>query len=148
MGACLWQSGYLSEAENALNIAIGINPHNAGAYNNMGAVYTGKGRLTSAELMYLKSIALDSTGLEPYVGLTNVYRVGKRRQQYRRLLFYTTERFDAPGPMFQERGNIMLSMGRYPEAAKAYRTALGKGLDSAYVQQLIQQYPQLEEYLK
>ena len=148
LGACLWRSGYPAEAENALNIAIGINPHNAGAYNNMGAVYTGKGRLTSAELMYLKSIALDSTSLEPYVGLTNVYRVGKRKQQYRRLLFYTTERFDAPGPMFQERGNFMLAMGRFPEAAKAYRTALGKGLDSSYVQQLIQQHPQLEEYFK
>ena len=148
LGLCLSQSGNIADAEEALNLAIGINPYNAGAYNNLGAVYTRKGKLTVAESMYLRSISLDSTNMAPFVGLTNVYRLGRREQQFRQLLIHTTERFDAPGLMYKDRGDVMLSLGQLPAAADAYRRAMEKGLDSSYVQQLIEQHPNLRKFLE
>ncbi len=149
LGLCFLQSGKFTEAEEALRIALGLNPHSAGAYNNLGAVFTAKGNPAVAEEMYRRSIEIvDSGNPAPFVGLTHLYKVSNQPYKYRELLFYTTENFDAPGPMYQERADLLLADRQFPAAAEAYREAMKKGLDSSYVRQVIEPYPVMKELLE
>ena len=148
LGASYSLLGMTDAALNALDIAEGINPHGAAIFSNKATFYVRLGKYREAEELFLRCIEIDTSNIAPYAGLITLYRTTGQESLYRKYLLEATGRSDVPGLLLAEWGYYMLTKGRFGDAAEAYRRALGRGLDSTYVQQLIQQYPQIEEYLK
>jgi tetratricopeptide (TPR) repeat protein len=60
LGLAYIRQGYYSKAENALEIALKINPDNAYAHNNLGVVYVKQRKLIEARQQFLEALKLDS----------------------------------------------------------------------------------------
>ncbi len=148
LGACYGQLGMTNAALNALDIAEGINPHGAAIFSNRATVYIQLSKYRDAEAMFFKSLEIDTSNIAPYVGLVTLYRTTGQESLYRKYLLEAAGRSDAPELLLAELGYYLLTKKQYQNAADAYRRALEKGLDSSYMQQLMEQHPQLEGYLR
>ena len=66
-----------------------------------------------------------------------------RDEEFDRLLRESANRRKAPKELLVEMAAQEYQLGNYEEAARWYRSALDKGLDTAYVLALQEKYPNL-----
>ena len=144
LGACYFYLNKPDSAMNVLDIALGLNPHGSRALNNKAAVYLKLSDYVRAEDLWLESHHLDSVQIEPLVGLVALYKATRHEPDYLKNLVKLTSRADAPMVYHRELGDYLLAKRQFPGAARAYRTAISKGLDSAYVRELLSKSPDLK----
>lgn len=130
-----------------LNISEGMNPYNPVVHYNLGFAYYAKTEYEKAKRYYLRALEIDTLLLEPLLGLAYVYTKLDQQDKYIDILLRIGARDDAPVQVLQKLGNYYLQQGQYRPAAETYQRALQKGLDSAYVNQLTETYPQLLQHL-
>ncbi|RKX27246.1 MAG: hypothetical protein DRP45_01535 [Candidatus Zixiibacteriota bacterium] len=140
---------YLEQYDSALTymrIANGINPYNWSTYNNLGLAYYANGDTERAERLWLKAIEMNPDNVRARDHLGKLYQAQERVEDYLNLQFEIFELAsgdDAPVKYIQMLGDLHLSRADYHSAAEAYRRALEKGLDTAYVRQKQAEHPQL-----
>ncbi|HVP06191.1 MAG TPA: tetratricopeptide repeat protein, partial [Candidatus Acidoferrum sp.] len=144
MGVCFIQLGQIDTALTLFKIADGLNPYNAQTMNNVATAYLRKKDYSTAEKEFLQSLAVDSTTLETLAGLASTYLA---LGQFERSIDFVSRlavRTDMTADYFRQAGDAYASKGAYPQAARAFGYALARGLDSSYVRQVQQKYPQLK----
>ncbi|MFH1373405.1 MAG: tetratricopeptide repeat protein [bacterium] len=145
LGGCYYELGLFDKALSALDIAEGYNPHSAGMLSNRAGAYTRLGKYGQAEDGFRRALEIDTSSIGPYVGLIRLYRITKQEALYRQYLMRATNRLDVPPMWLKELGDYMVSKGDFSAAADGYRRAMEKGLDSSYVRETAELYPQLKE---
>ena len=145
LGACYLHLGNLDSALVLLKIADGVNPYNPSIIANIGTAYLRKGgEFARAKKYFLESLRIDSTGQNAMVGLASIYL---QLSQFDRSLDYVGKIHtltDMPYDYFRQAGDAYLDRKAYAHAARAYKYALERGLDSAYVRNLSGKFPQLK----
>jgi len=127
----------------AARIAEGLSPYHPGLYNLLGLIHSRIDEYDRAEKYWRKAVKLDTTKSGPLFNLMRMYQEQGRYRDYFEWLRRLTSRDDAKAEWIRELGDYYLSLHDYEQAAKAYRRALDRGLDSAYVANLRRLYPQL-----
>jgi tetratricopeptide (TPR) repeat protein len=126
-----------------LEISDGLNPYNALTTYNIGTVYLRENDLKRAEKLLVQALKLDTTTYNAAAALVDLHI---RKGEYSRVppdLAVLNHSTDFPAGYFLSIADTLLTRQAYSEAAQAYRYALGKGLDSAYVRQRESRYPAL-----
>ena len=143
MGTCF---GGLHQPDSAiayLEIATGMNPYNWRVWNNLATAYFTKGAYNRAEEYLLKARKIGPTEMEPMRGLVQVYKRKNDLANWFASLNELVARDDAPVLALTELAEYHLNNRQFLLAAPLYRRAVMQGLDSTYVAQLRQNYPQL-----
>ena len=104
--------------------ALRLEPMRAGAYVNLGAVYSRQGKLDDAVKSLRKAIQIDPKRAEAYYNLGLIYRRQNQSelavQAYREALHLNPQMPDAQYNL----ANVLLEMGRFGQAANHYQHAL------------------------
>ncbi|MBI5267008.1 MAG: tetratricopeptide repeat protein [candidate division Zixibacteria bacterium] len=128
----------------ALNIAVALNELNAANVSNLAYAHFYLGDNIAAEKRWNEATRLDSTAIEPMVGLSKLYRRKNDQTRYAEYFEKIVSRPDAPPEYLKTLGDYYLSHQRYRDAAAAYNRAVRNGLNPAVLDSLQGQYPQLK----
>ena len=144
-GVCFLQIDRNDTAQTLLEIADGLNPYNPAVLYNLGIAYLRKGEFRRAEKMQLQSTKRDPGFDKPLYSLANLY-VYRGDIDKSFTYFEKLESIDGvPAEYFRVLGDNYLEKGYFDRAARAYQRALQTGLDSSYLEKLIEKYPQLKQ---
>jgi tetratricopeptide (TPR) repeat protein len=146
-GMCYNQLGDYDSAIHVLDIADGLNPHNAQTCEEIAVARFATRRFSGVEALFLEARAADSTRLRPLLGLAALYQTTGRRGEFVSCFNTIIRRNDAPAEYLRMAADELLAQGRFDQAAILYRRALRAGLDSAYIKSLATKYPQLKGIL-
>jgi tetratricopeptide (TPR) repeat protein len=146
LASCYFDMRNFDSAIFFTKIALGINPYDRFSWNNLGAAYMYVEDYASAEKALLRSISLDNANLEPHTNLITLYSTLYRPDKLFRYLQKAATKKDSPAIVFQKLGDYYLNKTEFQKAAETYSVALQKGLDSTYVQQLLESHPQLRQW--
>jgi len=128
--------------------SLGLNPYNNSTLNNLGLAYMYLRRFKDAEGVLLKAYnqppLLD--GL-PY-NLAKLYKQLQNKEKYEEFLRITVQNPKASFKAFKEYGDLCVEQQYFVEAARAYKVAMKKGLDTTIIRNIITQVPILESYMK
>jgi Tfp pilus assembly protein PilF len=104
--------------------SLRLDPQRAGAYVNLGAVYSRMGNLEEAVKSLRKAIQIDPKRAEAYYNLGLIYRRQNQSelavQAYREALHLNPQMPDAHYNL----ANVLLDVGRYGQAATHYQNVL------------------------
>jgi len=143
MGTCYRTLGQPDSAIAYLRIALGMNPYNWRVWNNLATAHFFKGDNRQAERCLLAARKYGPGQLDPLVGLVQVYKRSNHLDNWLKYLNLLVAHENAPLAAVTELAEYHLNQHRYAEAALLYRRAVGLGLDSAYVEDMRRDYPQL-----
>jgi len=143
LGACYTNLNKYDSALTCLNIANGLNPYNATIFNNLAWAYFHKNDYQRAKKLWFKALERDSLVIGALAGLSRLYQAQGDQEKYFEHLSRVVRRDDAPADFVKHLGDYYLSRGEYEQAAEIYRLALKKGLDSSYIEQLMEKHPEL-----
>jgi tetratricopeptide (TPR) repeat protein len=144
LGACHIQLGNYDSALVLLQIGVGLNPNGSGLWYNLGSAYSGQGDFARAEKAWLRAERLDPNNVLPLTHLALLYKQQNRMDEYFQYLVRVAHRDDTPVAFLQDLGDLYVLKGDFRQAATAYERSLAKGLDSAYVEKVVNTYPQLK----
>lgn len=147
LGNLYLELGPLDSAKACLLISAGLNPDNPTILTNLGFVHAALGEFDEAELVWLQAVHNDSTQLQTHLYLLQLYETTGRVHEYKACLLQTAAREDAPAEVLGRLGEYYAQQALYQLAADALRRGVERGLDTAVVQQLRQQYPILRPLL-
>jgi len=123
--------GELDEAIIRYEKALAINPHFAGACNNLGIVLKEKGLLAEAISCYQRAIEIQPAFAGAYSNLGVALKAQGRYEDavdcYRQALLIVPDSLQVNTNL----GNILADMGRFQEAIDCYGRILGKASDLA-----------------
>ena len=124
LGALYGQSGRISKALNANQVAVALNPKDAEARYNLGSALQELGRLDAAEVSYKQAIALSPRYTEAHYNLGIVLqelgRLKEAEASYIRVIALTPNSAKAHCNL----GNTLHALGRLNEAEASCRKAL------------------------
>ncbi len=145
-GVCFLEMDRNDTAQTLLEIADGLNPYNPIVLNNLGTAYLRKGQFRRAEKALLQSIKHDPGFDKPVYSLANLYihrgDIDKSFAYFEKLKSIE----GVPPEYFGVLGDNYAGKGRFDKAARAYRQGLIRGLDSTYVNRLIEKHAPLKEH--
>ena len=131
MGALLEKTGRKSEALNANQKAVQLEPEDAEAHYNLGNTLMGLGRLEEAEASYKQTIALKSDYAEARnnLGMTlqALGRLEEAEASYRQAIAMKPDY----APAHYNLGNTLEALSRLGEAVGSYRQAIALKPDYA-----------------
>ena len=131
MGALLEKTGRKSEALNANQKAVQLEPQDAEAHYNLGNTLMGLGRLEEAEASYKQTIALkpDFVLALSNLGMTlqALGRLEEAEASYRHAIALKSDYAEAHSNL----GNTLQALGRLEEAEASYRQAIALKPDVA-----------------
>jgi serine/threonine-protein kinase len=129
LGALLIDSGDLAGAEKNLKAALDKSPDNARVLYNLGLLYQKQDRLSEAETMLEKSVALDGRA-DPILALGNVLMqrglLDKAVEMYKRAVQVSPSAYDAWGDL----GIAYAVSGNKQAAADAFHRAIEIALEA------------------
>ncbi|MFH1373761.1 MAG: tetratricopeptide repeat protein [bacterium] len=147
LGVCYLKQGNLDSALVMTRIADGLNPYNASTMNNLATIYMRLQQDERAEILFLKTLVIDSNEHNALAGLASIC---VRRGEFDRSLEYVTRIFTGSAvayDYFRQAGDAYLERQAYYHAARAYEYAVKKGLDPGYVMGMQKDHPQLKQHL-
>ncbi|MFH1373290.1 MAG: tetratricopeptide repeat protein [bacterium] len=147
LGKCNWYLGRFDEALEYMTIANGLNPYNAGFLSDLGVAYMMSGNLDKAEKPLIKAVALDTARYQPLFNLVHFYALRKRWSEYSHYYSKVITRSDVPLGDIKTLASLHLERGDYARAGEVYKLALNRGLDSSYIDSLLNFHPQLKQFL-
>jgi tetratricopeptide (TPR) repeat protein len=147
LASCYFDMRNFDSAIFFTKIALGINPYDRFSWNNLAAAYMYVKDYAGAEKALLRSISLDNANVEPHTNLITLYSTLYRPDKLLGYLQKAATKKDSPTIVFQKLGDYYLSKSEFQKAAETYAVALQRGLDSAYVNALVDKYPQLKDWL-
>ncbi len=147
LGQCYIRLRDYDNATDYLRIADGLNPYNPQFLNDLGAAYLYMGDYQRAEKALKRSLSFDTTVFEPFFNLVQLYALQNDEDKYRQSFLKMISRSEASTEVLKGLGDSNLRRRDFRRAAEAYRVAVQRGLDSAYVNQLAQKHPQLLQHL-
>lgn len=124
-----------------LEIADGLNPGGSRVNYRLGVAYVVAGDLDRAEYRLLEALKLDSAEHDAMAGLVGLYRMTGRKEEMLDYLIRLTQMENAAPAYAAWLGDYYLESGRYKEAAATYRRAIDQGLESTFIDSLLDQYP-------
>ena len=131
MGALLEKTGRKSEALNANQKAVQLEPEDAEAHYNLGNTLMGLGRLEEAEASYKQTIALKSDYAEARnnLGMTlqALGRLEEAEASYRHAIALKSDYAEAHSNL----GNTLKELGRLEEAEASYKQTIALKSDYA-----------------
>ena len=127
-----------------LEMANGLSPAGSRVNYRLGAAYLVAGDFDRAEFRLLRALKLDSAEHEAMAGLVLLYRTTGRTEEMHHYLTRLTQMENAAPQYTIWLGDYYLESGRYKEAAATYRRAIDRGLDSTFIDNLLDQYPLLK----
>ncbi len=114
----------LRNAEAAYREAIALRTDWAMAYNGLGIVLQGMGRLDEAVEVFQKAIALDPEWSRPHNDLAILYRLSGRLDDAEREALVALELGPDDIAAHNNYGNLLLEQSRFDEAAASYHEAI------------------------
>ncbi len=148
LGECLVSKRMYDSAVTVLAIASGLNPYEISVYNNMAVAYMNLGKYNKAESKLKKGLSIDKGNINLLMNLAWLYKLRKQFAKQYQCLKQAVFIDNPPGIVFKELGDYYFIQKDFSKAAKEYKHALSKGLDSSYVNDLLTKYPQLRKYFK
>ncbi len=127
-----------------LEMADGLNPRGSRVSRRLGTAYLVAGDFDRAEVCLLEALNLDSVEHDALAGLVGLYRMIGRKEEMLHYLIRLTQMENAAPQYTIWLGDYYLESGRYKEAAATYRRAIDRGLDSTFIDDLLDQYPLLK----
>ena len=127
-----------------LEIATAMNPQNAVIWGALGFAFTKNGEMKKGEQTLRNSIDLDESSLSPYLDLLNLYAESYQERKYDSLLSILAEHNDIIPEILAEIGKIMIEKGEIESGLKSINKAITIGLNSVYIRQFEERYPQLK----
>ncbi|MEW5993717.1 MAG: hypothetical protein AB1744_04890, partial [Candidatus Zixiibacteriota bacterium] len=143
LGTCHYNLHDLDSALICLRVADGLNPYSTRIYNNLANVYFGKRDYGRARTYWEKALGRDSLMLGALAGLDRLELTLRSAEEPCRHLTRAGARPDASVDILKALGDCYVSYREYERARKVFDVALHRGLDSAYVEQLAERFPQL-----
>lgn len=129
-------------------IARGLNPYGADIVLGQAMAYAQSGDSEQAEKAWITVTEWTDELIDPHLFLMDLYKSRGDMQKYHDHLLVAGIRDDAPSRVIREVGDYYLSRKEFAQAADAFRRSIKKGLDSAYVQQLMARYPDLRRLMQ
>ena len=124
LGALLNQTGRISEALDACEKAVLLDPNNAEVHNNLGNTLYKLDRLEEAESSYRKSIAIEPKNSLTHYNLGQaLHKCGKLEQaevSYKEAIAFKQNYVEA----YNDLGVVLKSLGRLDEAEGTYNIAI------------------------
>jgi len=132
-----------------LQVADGLNPYNASTTLNLSYCYYSVKDFAGAEKFLNEAIHLDSSILTTSVLMfqADLYRDSHQEDKYVTVFVQIAQRSDAPSKYVRGWIEFLLKKGEYQKAAERIRQALGVQIDTHYIGDLLQAYPELKSYL-
>ncbi len=144
LGLAFMKSRQLDSAMLYLEISEGMNPYNHRVLANLGMCHFYKENYIIAEELFERALARDSLISTAVIGLLNVYKMINEREKFYQYLARVVWYKDAPLEYSREMGEYYLMLGNFNDAARVFNDAIiNKGLDSIYINDLKEKYPQL-----
>ncbi|MEE8404059.1 MAG: hypothetical protein V3S17_01575, partial [candidate division Zixibacteria bacterium] len=144
LGTQYLEGQYTDSAIFYLEIATALNPQNAVIWDAMGFAFAKIGDMKKGEQALRNSIDLDERSLSPYLDLLRLYAASNQERKFDSLLSILAEHNDIRPEILASFGTIMIEKGEIESGLKSIERALAIGLDSAYIRQLEERYPQLK----
>jgi tetratricopeptide (TPR) repeat protein len=148
LGSCYLDLSRYDTAIVYLKIALGINPYDAGTWNNLAFAYMYTEDYAGAEKALRRSIALDNAAPEAHQNLITLYKDLYHQDELEDYLRQAASKQNTPIVVRKALVEHYLARAQHQDAAEAFRDAVPRGLDSAYIKVLLNKYPQLNEALK
>ena len=145
LGECYRQGQRFREAIEALKIAWGLNPFHPTVASTLGVAHFSSGQYEEADEALLDGISLDPDNIDPLTGLVFVYQALGRKEAWLEYLTRLGDHAEAPARVFKELGDYYLEQDDFEQAGRYYRRGMQRGLNSTYIQMLLQKYPQLAQ---
>ncbi len=145
LGTCYMYLQDYDLAINCLIIANGLNPYNAQFLNDLGTAYLYMANYQRAEKALKQSVSFDTTLFQAIFNLVQLYALQNAEDKYHQYFLKLVSRSEASAELLKALGDSFLRRKDYKRAAEAYRVAAQKGLDSSYLEKLIEKYPQLRQ---
>jgi Tfp pilus assembly protein PilF len=143
-GVMLFQKGQNDSALTCMEIANGLNPDNCAILSNLGTVLYYSDQRERAVDLWKRACEIDANDFMPRAFLLRHYLAENRRSEFDVLLTQCIGRVNGSAAYDRGLGDFLIEGGQFEQASQVFRRALAKGLDSGYVRQLQQQYPQLQ----
>ncbi len=147
LGACYFDLGNFDSAIACAEVSDGLNPNSAATHDNLGMAHYSLGQLEAARKHWAKSVDIDSTRTSALMGLCRIYETRGLRDEYVETIFRIAARADAPLAHLRAAVQLYSQLRQPAKAAETLRRAIGQGLDSASVRELVERYPKLQELL-
>jgi tetratricopeptide (TPR) repeat protein len=132
----------------ALNIAVALNEINAANVSNLAYANFYLWDYLAAEKRWIEAIHLDSSAIEPLVGLAKLYRRKGDQTKYAEYFEKIVSRPDAPPDYLRTLGDYYLGQKRFRDAAIAYTRALRNGLSPLTLDSILQEHMELTPYFQ
>ena len=124
-GAEMLRAGQGVEALRWLQTAVRLDPDNARPWINLGVAERRNGNLDKAEAAYRRALVIDAGASSAYQNLATLLRL-KGQVKEADALSTLAARLDRRNPFnYLALGDISLGNGRYDEARRFYKRALG-----------------------
>jgi Flp pilus assembly protein TadD len=144
LGWCYLRTNQVDSAVAYLEWANGLSLGGSRVNYRLGTAYLVAGDLDRAEFRLLEALKLDSAEHEAMAGLVQLCRMTGRKEEMFHYLTRLTQMENAALQYTAWLGDYYLENGRYEEAAATYRRAIDRGLDSTFIDNLLDQYPRLK----
>ncbi len=146
LGKCYGLLKHHDEAIEFIEIANGLNPYNAVFSNYLGSAYFFGGDYKRAEKALKQSVSLGPSYFEPLFRLIQLYSIQENWRGYYEYFPRFSSLLDASPEALQALGNFHLNRRDYRKAAEVYWLVSKRGLDTVYIDLLIEKHPQLKQY--
>ena len=143
MGVELRELGNLDSSLTCLRIADALIPNNYATVSHLGITYLEMCRYDHAEQAFRRATELNPADFYPWSMLLGMYKTLGRTEAIRDLLDSSLAHNDGDMNFDCQLGDYFLHQRDFEAAAVAYRRALTKQLDTAFVRLREQQFPQL-----
>ena len=137
-GFLYYKQGLFSQARAVMEQALDLNPQDETIYASLGETCIKLEAFADAEQYFKKSLELNVTTQ----GLRQLAEVQMKQKKweavtetYQRLLADNTLAPEIRGEILESQGHIFSQMGKYAQAATAFRQAIDEGRDNADIRQ-------------
>ncbi|MCH7691242.1 MAG: hypothetical protein IIA17_09385 [candidate division Zixibacteria bacterium] len=144
LGTQYLEGQYTDSAIFYLEIATALNPQNAVIWDAMGFAFAKIGDMKKGEQALRNSINLDKKSIYPILDLLKLYATSNQERKYDSLLSMLAEYNDIRPEILARFGIIMIEKGEIESGLKSIEKAVTIGLDSVFIRQLEERYPQLK----
>ncbi|MCP4685240.1 MAG: tetratricopeptide repeat protein [bacterium] len=148
IGRCFIELNEPDSALRYLRISDGLSPYRPYVYCQLGYAYFGLGEYDLARDYWQRVRETDPEYLSALVGLTTMYTTLGDIDRYDETFLLLAAREDTPVKFFADQVVECLNRGLPEHAYRAFKLAVKRGPQSAEVQGLLQDVPELSKWLE
>ncbi|MCP4685239.1 MAG: tetratricopeptide repeat protein [bacterium] len=147
IGHCFGEMGQPDSALEYLYISDALSPYRWVASNYLAHAYYRLHEYDSAQYYWRRALWLDSSLLDPLMGLGTMYARQHQVDKYSEIFFQLAVREDVPVKHVVDQIGTYLKLGDVERGRRAFKIALERGADSSVLRSLVKDYPELSDLI-